>query len=76
MLAKRERVVMIEPWDKGLVATTRRYPYDIRDAKEYFDEIPNVDIEPDMLTLAERILRSKTTDFDPSQFADRYEEAQ
>ena len=28
-----------------------------------------------MLKLAEQILRSKATDFDPSQFVDRYEEA-
>ena len=40
VLAKRERVVMIEPWDRGLVATTLRYPYVIRDAKKYFDKIP------------------------------------
>jgi DNA end-binding protein Ku len=75
VLAKRERVVMIESWDKGLVATTLRYPYEIRDAKEYFDKIRNVDIEPDLLKLAEQILRSKTADFDPAQFVDRYEEA-
>ncbi len=65
---------MIELWDKGPVATTLRYPYKIRDAKEYFDEIPDIEIEPDMLKLAEQIVRSKTTDFDPSQFVDRYEE--
>jgi DNA end-binding protein Ku len=75
VLVKRERVIMLEPWDKGLTATTLRYPYEIRDAKEYFDDIPNVELEPDMLKLAEQILQSKTTDFDPSQFADRYEEA-
>jgi non-homologous end joining protein Ku len=28
-----------------------------------------------MLKLAEQILQSKATDFDPSQFVDRYEEA-
>jgi DNA end-binding protein Ku len=75
VLAKRERVIMLEPWDKGLTATTLRYPYEIRDAKEYFDDIPDVRVEPDMLKLAEHILRSKTTDFDPSQFVDHYEEA-
>ena len=46
-----------------------------RDAKEYFEDIPNVELEPDMLTLAEQILQSKATDFDPSQFVDRYEDA-
>ena len=75
VLAKRERVIMLEPWDKGLMGTTLRYPYEIRDAKEYFDSIPNIQLEPDMLKLAEHILQSKTTDFDPTQFVDRYEEA-
>ena len=75
VLAKRERAIMLQPWDKGLMGTTLRYPYEIRDAKEYFDDIPNVKLEPDMLKLAEQILHSKATDFDPSQFVDHYEEA-
>jgi DNA end-binding protein Ku len=57
------------------VATTLRYPYEIRDAKEYFDDIPDVKVEPSMLELARYILQSKATDFDPSQFVDHYEEA-
>jgi DNA end-binding protein Ku len=75
VLAKRERVVMLQPWDKGLMGTTLRYPYEIRDAKEYLDDIPNVKVAPDMLKLAEHILESKEADFDPSQFRDHYEEA-
>jgi hypothetical protein len=75
VLAKRERVIMLQPWGEGLTATTLRYPYEIRDAKEYFDDIPNVKVEPDMLKLAERILQSKSINFDPSQFVDRYEGA-
>jgi len=75
VLAKRERVIMLEPWDKGLMGTTLRYPYEIRDAKEYFDDIPNVKVEPDMLKLAEHILQSKAADFDPAQFVDHYEDA-
>ncbi len=75
VLAKRERVIMLQPWDKGLMATTLRYPYEIRDAKEYFEDIPDVKVEPDMLKLAQHILQSKATDFDPSQFVDHYEEA-
>ena len=75
MLLRRERVMMIEPWHKGLIATTLRYPYEIREAKDYFDDIPNFEIEPELLKLAEQILQSKATDFDPLQFVDRYEEA-
>jgi DNA end-binding protein Ku len=75
VLSKRERVIMLEPSGKGLVGTTLRYPYEVRDAEEYFDDIPDVTLPPDMLKLAEQILKSKTTDFDPSQFVDRYEES-
>ena len=75
VLAKRERVIMLGPWGKGLMATTLRYPYEIRDANEYFDDIPDVKVEPDMLKLAQYILQSKATDFDPSEFVDHYEEA-
>src|SRR5437764_10148156 len=75
VLGKRERAIMLQPWNKGLMGTTLRYPYEIRDAKEYFEDIPNVKLEPDMLKLAEQILQSKATDFDPSQFVEHYEEA-
>jgi DNA end-binding protein Ku len=75
VLSKRERVIMLQPWDKGLMGTTLHYPYEIRDAKEYFDDIPNMKVAPDMLKLAEHILQSKKAGFDPSQFVDHYEEA-
>jgi DNA end-binding protein Ku len=75
VLAKRERVIILEPWDKGLIGTTLRYPYEIRNAKEYCGDIPNVKVEPDMLKLADHILQTKAADFDPLQFVDRYEDA-
>jgi DNA end-binding protein Ku len=59
VLSKRERVVMLEPWDKGLIATTLRYPYEIRDAKEYFEDIPKLAVDPEMLELAERWRRCR-----------------
>ena len=75
VLAKRERVIMLQPWDKGLMGTTLRYPYELRDAKEYFDDLPNVKVAPDMRKLAEHILKTKEADFDPAQFVDHYEDA-
>ena len=75
VIAKRERVIMLQPWEKGLLGTTLRYPYEVRNSKDYFYDIPDVKIAPDMLKLAEHILQSKETTFDPSQFVDRYEQA-
>jgi DNA end-binding protein Ku len=75
VLAKRERVIALQPWDKGLLGTTLRYAYEVRNAGEYFDEIPDAKIPKDMLQLAEHILESKAGDFDPAEFVDHYEEA-
>lgn len=75
VLAKREHVIMLQPWDKGLLGTTLRYPYEIRDSAGLFEEIPDVKIAPEMLKLADHIVESKKADFDPTQFVDRYEEA-
>ena len=75
VLSKRERVIALEPYGKGLLGTTLRYPYEVRDAKDYFADLPELALAPDMLTLAAQILESKVADFDPKAFRDRYEEA-
>jgi DNA end-binding protein Ku len=75
VLSKRERVIALEPYDKGLLGTTLRYPYEVRDAKDYLGGLPELAPAPDMLKLAAQILESKASDFDPKAFHDRYEEA-
>ena len=75
VLSKRERVIALEPYDKGLLGTTLRYPYEVRSAQDYFSDLPDLTPAPDMLTLAEQILDSKAGAFDPATFRDRYEEA-
>ncbi len=37
---------MLEPFDKGLMATTLRYGYEVRDAKAYFEDVPPVKLPP------------------------------
>src|SRR5438552_8663501 len=75
VLSKRERVIALEAYDKGLLGTTLRYFYEVRNAADYFSDLPELTLAPDMLTLAAHILDSKAGDFDPSSFHDRYEEA-
>jgi DNA end-binding protein Ku len=75
VLSKRERVIALEPYDKGLLATTLRYPYEVRKSEDYFCDLPELTIAPDMLALAEHIVDVKAGEFDPTNFRDRYEEA-
>jgi DNA end-binding protein Ku len=75
VISRRERIVMLEPFDKGLVATTLRYAYEIRDAVPYFEDLPEMKLPDEMVELAEHILDTKAGHFDPAEFEDRYENA-
>ena len=75
VLNRREHVVLLEPHGRGIVATTLRYPYEIKPAAEVFGGIGDVDVPEEMLDLAEHILDRKTTVFRPETFEDRYENA-
>jgi DNA end-binding protein Ku len=75
VLSGRERIVMIEPRDNGLLATTLHYKYEVRDEKPYFESIPDLKLSKEMLDLAAHIIETKRGKFDPSKFQDRYQDA-
>jgi Ku protein len=75
VLTSREHVIAIEPLGKGLLGTTLRYPYELRDESDYFDDIKSPKISKDMIELASHILDTKAAHFDPSKFKDEYENA-
>jgi DNA end-binding protein Ku len=75
VLTNREHIIALEPMDKGLVGTLLRYPYEVRSADEYFDEIQDVKITKDMLDLARHIVNQKSGNFEPDKFEDHYETA-
>jgi Ku protein len=75
VLTNREHIIAIEPLGKGLLGTTLRYPYELRDESDYFDGIKSPKISKDMIELASHILDTKAAHFDPSKFKDEYENA-
>src|SRR6195256_1193065 len=75
VLTNREHILAIEPLGKGLLGTTLRYPYELRDEDDYFDDIKSPKISKDMVELAGHILDTKAAHFDPSKFKDEYENA-
>jgi DNA end-binding protein Ku len=75
VLTSREHIIALEPLDKGLMGTLLRYPYELRDESEYFDEIQDVKATKDMLDLAKHIVAQKSGEFEPEKFEDHYETA-
>ncbi|NPV19811.1 MULTISPECIES: Ku protein [Bradyrhizobium] len=75
VLTNREHIIALEPLGKGLMGTLLRYPYEVRNEQDYFDDIQDVKITSDMLDLAKHIVEKKSADFQPENFEDHYEEA-
>ena len=75
VLTNREHIIALEAMDKGLIGTLLRYPYEVRDPAEYFDEIQDVKVTKDMLDLARHIVEQKSGSFEPDKFEDQYETA-
>ncbi len=75
VISRRERLLVMEPRDKGILATVLHYNYEVRNDSAYFDSIPDLKIPAEMLDLAKHIIRTKLGHFDISKFDDRYENA-
>jgi DNA end-binding protein Ku len=75
VLTSREHIIMLEARDNGMMGVTLRYPYEVRDSRDYFDDIENEKVPKDMLDLAIHIVETKKGIFEPSRFEDQYEDA-
>ena len=76
VLNNRERIAAIKPCGKGLLMETLRYNYEVRSAENYFEDIHrDFDLDREQLQLAQQLIESKSGDFDPRKFKDRYQEA-
>src|SRR5258707_349757 len=75
VLSRRERLLMLQPRGPGMLATTLRYPYEVRQDAEYFEGISERKVAPAMLDIAQEIIGRMSGHFEPDSFADRYEEA-
>ena len=71
-IARRERMVLVEPRDGGMVLITLRSADEVR-AAEFAPA--TADIDPDMVAVAETIIKRRTGTFDPATFRDRYQDA-
>jgi DNA end-binding protein Ku len=75
VFTSREHIIALEARGKGMLGVTLRYPYEVRDEKDYFDTIEDEKIPKDMIDLAVHIVETKTGHFKPQQFKDQYEDA-
>jgi DNA end-binding protein Ku len=72
VLARRERPIIVEPMGNGIRGITLRYSHEVRDEAGFFENIPKLKLPDEMLRVAEHIVETKTSNFDPVFLEDRY----
>lgn len=75
VIGTRERILALEPREKGILAYTIRTDAEVRKPDEIFGGISDKAADPAMISIAEKIIEQQEGPFDPDQFVDRYEEA-
>jgi len=71
-LHQREQIVILRPYDKGIVLHTLYYPAEVREVAEYGNQ-PQANVQKAEVELAEQFMKQLTAEFDPSGFKDEYQ---
>jgi len=71
----RERLVALEPREKGILVYTLRMSDEVIPAKNAFSNISAAKPDPKMVDIARKIIEQQEGDFEPAKFHDRYENA-
>jgi non-homologous end joining protein Ku len=75
VLSSLKRPIALEPLANGIRGITLRHIEDMRSPADYFGEIPELQLPPEMLQLAEHIVGTKARDFNPEFLTDHYRAA-
>ncbi|MDQ2842177.1 MAG: Ku protein [Acidobacteriota bacterium] len=69
---QREFTVVIRPHSDGLLLHTMFYPEEVREVPE-FRKDTNVNVKPQEVALAEKLVEGLATDFEPAKYHDEYQ---
>lgn len=75
VIARKERLALIEPYERGMMATLLRAADEVRSPTATFEEITDFEAPDSMRELAAQLIDRNSGPFDPSRFEDRYEQA-
>ena len=71
----KSSIVCLRPHGKGLAIETLRYADEVHKADQFFADVPEVEPEEELKTIAEELIKRKVKEFDPKTFKDPYDVA-
>jgi DNA end-binding protein Ku len=75
VLRGQEQLVAVKPCGRGLLLETLRYADEVRASDTFFDDIPEMKLDSEMIGLAKELIERKSSRFNPEDFSDHYAEA-
>ncbi|MGE0053027.1 MAG: Ku protein [Hyphomicrobium sp.] len=71
----REWLIAISPLEDGLIMEMLRYADELRDPADYFDEVPDMKPDKEMIDLAVQLIGKKSSPFKPEKYQNHYQTA-
>ncbi len=62
-ISGRERPVLLQPWENGIILWTLRYGQEVRDEDEYWDEVEEKPVDKEMLSMVEKLMAGRTVEW-------------
>lgn len=74
-MSGREHIVAVGPVERGLVMEVLRYAGEVRSPNPYFNDLPSLKLDKEMVALARELISKKAAPFEPAKFHDTYADA-
>jgi len=74
VIGRRERAVVLEPRDDGIVLWSLRFGDEVRQEENYFDDIED-EADPDLIPLVQKLITQKTARWSPDMVSDPIQES-
>jgi DNA end-binding protein Ku len=74
VIGRRERAVVLEPRDNGIVLWSLRYGDEVRPEESYFDDIADA-ADPELVPLVQQLIKKKTGKWSPNMVSDPIQES-
>lgn len=74
VIGGRERAVMLQPWETGIILWTLRFGDEVRDEDEYWKEVDDKPIDKKMMAMVEELIKKRTTTWSDTMVEDPVQE--
>lgn len=74
VMGRRERAIILEPRDEGIVVWSLRFGDEVRPEENYFEEIDD-DADPDLIPMVQKLIKKKMARWSPDMVSDPIQES-